>query len=119
MQRIAPLFLSLLFFAGIGFGCSLEHAVCAKQAECAADPPGEEFEKICRISYAGHLDALRANTEQECLDLADALEALDSCRVELDCDAFNQGAASDACQAEEQTYADAVAAAAGECGSLD
>ena len=119
MQRIAPLLLSLLLVVVTGFGCSLERAVCAKQAECAADPPGDEFEEICRISYAGHLDALRANTEQECLDLADALEALDSCRVELDCEAFNQGAASGACQAEEQAYANAVTAAAGECGSLD
>lgn len=82
-------------------------AVCAKYAECAPDPPGADFQSICESRYRGEINALRANDEQECRDLADAKEAFDACRATMDCNDFNDGDYDPECEDEFDHYAEA------------
>ena len=76
--------------ASSALACTVSDAVCAKEKECAADPPGEDFERVCAIRHKGQLDALRANKEQECAELANAKERLDACRASLDCNDYDE-----------------------------
>jgi hypothetical protein len=85
-----PLLLSLfvvLGLLGVGAGCTTQ-AVCAKTKECASDPPGEEFERICVIEADGMIKALRANKEEECHILADAYLAFWACTAQQKCSDF-------------------------------
>ncbi len=89
-------------------GCSpAGPSVCAKYAECASDPPGPDFQSVCETRYRGEINALRANDESECHDLANAKEAFDLCRAGMDCTDFRDGDYDAACEDEYDAYVDA------------
>lgn len=109
-----PLILVLL----VTSGCTAQ-ALCAKQAECAEDPPGDDFERICQIRYDGDLRALRANKEEECHEFARAKEALDACRAQLDCDDFLESDLGGKCDDQIDDFEDAFEDIDDDCSSRD
>jgi hypothetical protein len=113
-----------LFAAGLFGGCTTQ-AFCAKQKECASDPPGEEFERICAIEVDGFLRQLRANKEEECHKLADAYVAHQACLSQMDCDDYrdcvNSGDPDDCreCEDSRRDLDDAWDDADDECSARD
>lgn len=107
-----------LLAAPLFAGC-LSQAYCSKAAECASDPPGEDFERVCQTKYEGGLRALRANKEDECHELAAAQEVYDACRAQLDCDDFRESDNNGECDDERDDFIDALQDAESECGTLD
>ena len=78
-------------------GCgSTARTYCEKASECSGDallgldPAGDAKDSadVCTIEQQGNLDALRANSEDICLQLADAYETYMNCAIEQGCDAF-------------------------------
>lgn len=104
--------------AGALAGCTSQ-AICAKEAECRDDPPGDDFLRICSIRHEGNIRALRANKEEVCHRLADASLALDACRAQLDCDDYNERDLGQKCEDEIDEFNDAFDDADGDCSSLD
>jgi hypothetical protein len=103
----------------VASGCGVEVAVCAKRAECAADPPGPDFRRICEINYAGNLRSLRANREEVCQVLATARVAFDACKSELDCGDFNEADLGGNCRVEFDDLQEASLNAEDECLVID
>ena len=91
---------------------------CAKRQECNNDLEDDSY-GVCVESYSGNINALRANKEEECQVLADALLAFDACRASLDCDDFEEGDLGGQCDDELDDYEDAARDAEGECSSFD
>ena len=102
MPRIV-LLTSLLVALG-GTACSPGSAFCARLSECADDPPGRDFEKICLIQYDTEIDALNANEEESCHTLADAKVTYTRCVAALECVDFNH---NDRCTEESEALFDA------------
>lgn len=101
-------------------GCTGQ-AFCEKRRECAADPPGADFVRICVINYDGQLSALGANKEDECHALADAKLRYDACVAQLDCRDFNEPDHNGECDDEREGFFDALEDAEGgiECSTAD
>jgi hypothetical protein len=119
MQKLKPMLLLAAVALSWGMlGCSAQ-AACEKQKECASDPPGEDFVRICQITYDGQINALRANKEDECHDLANAKLAYDACTSQLDCDDYREADHNGECEDERDDYFDAFQDAETECGTLD
>jgi hypothetical protein len=108
LQLIAIFHVMILSFAG---GCTAQ-AICEKEKECASDPPGEDYINVCSTRYQGEIDALNANKEDECKDLAVAKTNLDACRAQLDCDDYEESDLGGNCDDEldefEEAYEDAA-----------
>ena len=123
MQRITRplvLFCFALLSSMLLGACSPAGALCARTAECANDPPGPEFEKICRIQYNSKIDALNANEEDSCKALAKAQVAFDSCRAALECVDFNEGDLNSRCSEEKDALQSALSDVDGvECTAFD
>lgn len=121
MKTLSTTLLAVLALMSLS-GC-LAQSYCTRAAECADDPPGEDFVAVCQARYEGTLNALRANKEDVCHEVARAKEAFDSCRTQLDgCRDFNRGAGGDydgECENERDDYIDALQDAENECGTLD
>lgn len=121
-MKTISLTLSALFVLVCTSGC-LSQSYCQRAAECADDPPGQDFERICQARYDGTLNALRANKEDECHELARAKEAFDACSVQLDdCREFNRAGSRNydgECEDEHDAYRDALEDVDNECGTLD
>jgi hypothetical protein len=113
-----------LTFAGL-FGACTTQAQCSKIKECASDPPGEEFERICAIELDGFIRALRANKEEECHILADAYLAFWSCTAQMSCsdyeDCGTRGDPDDCdeCEDARRDLDDAREDADDECSARD
>ncbi len=100
-------------------GCSVGQVLCQKQEECSNDAKGKEFVEVCSIQYDGSINALRANKETSCQDLANAQLALDACRAALDCDDFNESDLGGKCDKELENLNDANDDAGSECNEFD
>ena len=100
-------------------GCGVAGPICAKRAQCAADPPGPDFQRICEINYDGQIRSLRANREEVCGAQADAQLALDLCKVELDCGDFNEADLGGNCAPEREDLQEAIVEAEDECLVID
>lgn len=108
MKRVAPLSLAcLLALPWWLVGCTAQ-AVCDKERECAADPPGEDFLAVCTTNYNGSLRALQVNREEECHALADARVRYDACRAQLECADFVEADHNGECETERDDYLDAL-----------
>ena len=103
----AALLFTLLASVGLSACGSSGSAICAKYAECSADPPGADFQQICETRYGAEIDALNQNDEQECAELANAKLAFDACRSTLTCDDFTEGDLGGECDDEIDDYQDA------------
>ncbi|MCP4503094.1 MAG: hypothetical protein GY822_24420 [Deltaproteobacteria bacterium] len=118
-SRVACIGFGAVLLLSAGIGCTPSSALCERKKECASDPPGEDFVQICTISNDGRLRSLRANSEEECQELADAKVAFDACRAALECTDFNEGDLNDRCEDELDDYQDALGDADNECSALD
>lgn len=127
MQRVTPMdrmlnyarpFVAALALALGGAGCTAQ-AYCEKQRECAADPPGEDFVRVCATTYDGQVRAWRVNKEEECQLLADAKIRYDACTAALECRDFTDSEHNGECDQERDDYFDAFRDAENECGTLD
>lgn len=103
--------------------CSPSEGYCAKSVECSDDSEEEKADDqaICAKQFDGLLGALRANTEPECSQLADALDAQNACKAALTCDEFNAVDDGGKCDDETEGVADACEAigdAEANCESL-
>lgn len=106
MTKKTSLLLSALLFSVLASGCTVQ-AICAKREECASDPPGADYQRVCEAKTQGHLNALRANSEEECIRLAAAQEALWACQAQLDCDDFEENDLGGKCDDEIDEFEDA------------
>ena len=99
-------------------GCTA-NSVCAQRQECN-DKLEADSEAVCVEEYNTFINSLRANAEEECLVLADAQLAFDSCLLQLDCNDLDDAAdVEDACGDELDDLRDARDDADGECSSFE
>ena len=99
--------------------CSPAGAICEKEKECASDPPGEDFVRVCTISVDGNYRALNANSEEDCRTYASARQAYDACRATLDCDDYRESDLGGKCDDERDALEDAFDDAGDDCSALD
>jgi hypothetical protein len=87
MKKLILLFVSPVLAAQVA-GCSPVNGYCAAAGECDSngnllvfDPVGDDDDSVnvCIAQTEGQLRALRANEEEECHKLADALEVYYAC----------------------------------------
>lgn len=113
-------FPSLLLAASLAVisGCTANQ-VCAQRQECN-DSLEDDSEGVCVASYNAGIDSLRANNEEECQRLADAILARDGCLLQLDCnDLDDEADREDACGDELDDVRDAQDDANDECSSFE
>jgi hypothetical protein len=109
---------ALLFSLAALTGCTA-NSVCAQRQECN-DSLEEDSEAVCVASYNAAIDSLRANAEEECHRLADAILARDNCLLQLDCnDLDDDNDREDACGDELDNVDDAREDADDECSSFE
>jgi hypothetical protein len=109
IRSTAPaLLLSLLVLPLLGGANCQDRQFCEKAAECANDPPGEDFVDICTQQQGTRIAALQANSEEECQVLAQALAALNACRAQLECDDFREADYGGECDDELDDYEEAL-----------
>jgi hypothetical protein len=109
--------LASLFSLGCAFSVSVivlpgctANLLCNKIAECEAED-GTELEKdstsVCVAEFNAGSAAAHRNTEEACLRLADANDALNACRAGLSCRDFKDPELGGLCkeQIEEQKNA--------------
>lgn len=110
-------FALLAVLAALG-GCTANQ-VCAQRQDCN-DRLEEDSEGVCVASYNAAIDTLRANSEEECHRLADAILARDNCLLQLDCnDLDDEADREDACGDELDDVRDAAEDADDECTSFE
>ncbi|MCC7073915.1 MAG: hypothetical protein IT383_21585 [Deltaproteobacteria bacterium] len=109
----APLTLTALIVSGC-----VANNLCAKRQECN-DSLEDDSYAVCVEDYNAGINALRANKEEECYELAAAQLAYDACRAALDCDDFEEGDLGGKCDDERDDYEDALGDADNECTSWD
>lgn len=116
MNRIALAFAAGSFFALSA--CNAFEGSCQKQFECQ-DELGQsledDFVQVCSKTNDGLNQALRANAEKECTDLANAQVALAACLSLLDCETLKKSVdgEDDPCAAVRETVTDALTATNG------
>lgn len=102
----------------LGGGCTA-NAHCAQLQECN-DKLEPDSEAVCVEEYNTFISSLRANNEEECLILADAKLAFDSCLLQLDCnDLDDPPDVEDACGSEQEDLRDALRDADNQCSSTE
>jgi hypothetical protein len=114
-------FISLGIFiavAAAASGCTANQ-VCAQRQECN-DSLEDDSQNVCVAAYNAEIDRLRANSEEECHRLADAILAADNCLLQLDCNDLDDGDdREDACGDELDDVRDARDDADNECSSTE
>ena len=99
-------------------GCTA-NSVCAQRQECN-DKLEDDSQAVCVEQYNAQINALRANSEEECLIQADAQLAFDACLLQLDCNDLDDAAdVEDACGNELDDLRDAIKDAGDDCSSLE
>lgn len=114
-EMVLPIALGLC--AAVAAGC-VGNNYCAKRQECNNDLEDDSY-GVCVEQYNAGVNALRANKEEECQEVASALLAFDACRAALDCDDFEESDLGGKCDDELDDYEDAIRDAEGECSSFD
>jgi hypothetical protein len=92
--------------------------LCSREFECRENRPDDDFVNVCATKRDVALRSLRANKEEECFVLADAIERLDACRASLDCDDFFEADLGQKCDEELEDFDDARDVGR-ECSSTD
>lgn len=111
-------FVTLALIGAASAGC-VANARCAQIQECN-DTLEPDSEAVCVAEYNATIDALRANNEEECLVLADAILRFDSCLTQLECNDLDDDAdVEDACGDERDDLRDARDDAGDECSSFE
>lgn len=108
-------------FPGLLAGCpSLPEAYCQTMADCddadgIFDSVGESSDSVgvCVVNQQTNLDALRANEEDVCVELALATEAYMACAVEEGCDAFRPF--EQECSGEREDFFELIQEAGNRC----
>jgi outer membrane murein-binding lipoprotein Lpp len=118
MRKAGNLWIAALVASGTLVSGCVANNYCGKRQECNNDLEDDSY-AVCVESYNSGINALRANKEQECQDLAAAQLAFDACRAALDCDDFEEGDLGGQCDDELDDYEDAIRDAEGECSSYD
>jgi len=92
-------------------GCTAQN-FCNKSQECQEEENDRRFSDdaaaVCAVDYDTRINALLANEEKECHALADAIVALDNCRLGLDCDDFVEADLGGDCDDQLDDLEDAV-----------
>ena len=105
---------------GMPLGGCTYHQYCAKYEECSEEKLGEEFQEICVIENEGLLAEYRANEEESCLELAEAKEDMDLCRLtQEECRDFNNQTGGEACQEQVERYETLLMDTLITCSQLD
>jgi hypothetical protein len=94
----------------MGTQCTASN-ICNKNAECQEEENDRTFSDdapaVCAVEYEANINALYANEEEECHRLADAILALDGCRLNLKCDDFVEQDLGGECDDERDNLDDA------------
>ena len=115
IRFIVPIIIAL---GVVGSGCTA-NSVCAQRQECN-DSLEDDSEGVCVAAYNAGIDSLRANNEEECQRLADAILARDGCLLQLDCnDLDDEADREDACGDQLDDVRDAQEDADDECSSFE
>lgn len=95
----------------MGAGCTAQN-ICNMSRECQEEENDRTFSDdaaaVCAVDYDTRINALYANEEDECHALADAILALDNCKVGLKCDDFVEGDLGGECDDEVDDLDDAA-----------
>ena len=100
-------------FAATAFvgGCNTAQNYCAKREECLREDLDTDLEpdstRVCAVEIDGQIATLRANEEDDCHILADALVALRNCQAGLKCDDFFEGDLGGECDDQLDNFEDA------------
>jgi hypothetical protein len=86
-------------------------SICDKSLQCQEEENDRSFSDdapaVCAVEYEANISALYANEEEECHRLADAIQALDGCRLNLKCDDFVEQDLGGECDDERDAVDDA------------
>jgi hypothetical protein len=108
----------LVVTSAFGAGCTANQ-VCAQRQECN-DKLEDDSQGVCVAAYNARIDSLRANDEEECQRLADAILALDNCLLRLDCnDIDDEDDREEECGDQIEDVRDAQDDADDECSSFE
>ncbi len=108
-----PFVLATLLAASalMGTQCTASN-ICNKQLTCLEEEFDRDFSDdapaVCAAEYEARINALLANEEEECHRFAEALIALDNCRIGLKCDDFVEDDLGGECDDQIEDLEDAV-----------
>lgn len=99
-------------------------SICDKSLQCQEEKNDRSFSDdaagVCAVEYETRINALYANEEEDCHRLADAILALDNCRVGLTCDDFVEQDPGGECEAQDDALDDALGDVRGvECSAQE
>lgn len=113
MQSHRPLIAVLFALVTVplmGTQCSAR-SICDKSLTCQEEENDRNFSDdapaVCAAEYEAGINAFYANEEEECHRLADAIVALDNCKVGLKCDDFVEQDLGGECDDERDALDDA------------
>jgi hypothetical protein len=110
MKALAFLFV-VVVFGVVAAGCGPQ-GFCSKKQECD-NHLNDDDQNVCVAAQSANINALRANHEQECQQLADAILNLMACDASLSCGDFEKDFAHPAddfggnCQDQQAKFVDA------------
>lgn len=110
-------------FVVVTGGCTAQN-LCNKEAQCQDEENDRQLEAdstaVCVEQLNGQLAALRANEEDDCQELANALEAVLACKAGLKCDDYFENDLGGECDDQLDDLEDAQENADGlECTAQD
>jgi len=110
-MRILLLVVLTVVVAQLSTGCTAR-GICEKRAQCESEENDRELEPdstaVCAVEYDTAINKLYANAEEECHRLADAIIALDNCKIGLKCDDFVEGDLGGECDDQVDALEDAI-----------
>jgi hypothetical protein len=110
VSRLFLLPLAIIIAATAGCLGLEARSFCDKRAECAderGDRLAPDSVDVCVVNFETQMNALYANDEPECHDLADTLRRLRSCQVGLRCRDFDSSDNDGECRDERLDVEDA------------
>ncbi|HEY4220982.1 MAG TPA: hypothetical protein VGO62_06560 [Myxococcota bacterium] len=99
--------------AGLAGACA-DQSFCAKKQQCN-DKLNDDDQAVCVAQADRNINMLRANSESECQDLANAELDLESCASSLSCSDFNDPKLGGNCDDQRAKVTDASDAAGNLC----
>lgn len=123
MKLLPTLSILLAAVVVVTSGCTSQN-FCAKRTECLKEEEDIDLEddstRVCAAELDAQINALRANEEDDCHALADALVALRACQANLKCDDFIENDFGGECDDQVDDVEDANEEVnGGECSAFD